>query len=449
MKNASPSKVCIVSLGCPKNLVDSEVIAGHLVDARLRLVVDPEEADGVIINTCGFIESARQESLETLQEICNLKSAGLVSALVVVGCMVQRYKRELQKGHGEVDAFLPITDYSTLPDLLKALWQKKRPGPLLKAGGRPRSSRTDLSRILLTRPHVSYLRIAEGCNHQCAFCAIPGIRGRLRSKPVEVLKEEAEGLAAVGVKEVNLVAEDTTDYGRDLKGEALLPELLRALGRVRGLRWIRILYAYPSRVTEELILAMAEEPKVLPYIDMPIQHINQGLLKRMRRGTSRRQIERVIHDLRMNIPGVVLRSSVVVGFPGETRDDFLELRAFLDQVRFERLGAFRFSPESGTAAARLPDPVPADLAEERLGEIMTLQKSIIMDRNKSLVGAVEEVIVDAVGEDGEALGRTRADAPDIDCAVWLIPRKRLKSGRILKAKITGSSGYDLLASPVA
>ncbi|MHC4943053.1 MAG: 30S ribosomal protein S12 methylthiotransferase RimO [Planctomycetota bacterium] len=441
-------KVSIVALGCPKNLVDSEVIAGHLARGAFEFVMEPEEADAVIINTCGFVDEAKRESLETIRDILRLKEGGRLSSVVVAGCLVQRFREALKKQLPEVDAFLPITDYSGIPQVLHALRTKQTPGPLRSAGGGRRTHRTDLGRSLLTAPHVSYLRISEGCNHRCSFCAIPGIRGKLKSKPVEVLIEETQALAGLGVKEINLVAEDSTDYGRDLSDRSLLPELLERLGQVEGIRWIRLLYAYPSRVTEELMTEMARNPKVLPYIDMPVQHIHAPILKRMYRGTSPRMIRQVIDDLRERIPGIAIRTSVIVGYPGETEEAFCALCDFLDEVRFERMGAFLFSPEEGTAAYRLKNRVPEKKARERLGQVMILQRAIIQERNKSLVGAKEEVIVDTRHEDGLFLGRTRADAPDIDCAVWVRSKRNLKAGTILKVRITGFEDYDLTAVPL-
>jgi ribosomal protein S12 methylthiotransferase len=449
LKGDQPYKVSIVALGCPKNLVDSEVIAGHLARGSFELVVEPEEADAVIINTCGFVDEAKKESLDTIGAVVELKEAGRLSAIVVAGCLVQRFRKALVKELPEVDAFLPITDYSGIPEVLHALRTGQAPGPVRSAGGGRRTHRTDLGRSLLTAPHVSYLRISEGCNHRCSFCAIPGIRGKLKSKPVEVLVEETQGLAGLGVKEINLVAEDSTDYGRDLSDRSLLPELLEGLGGVEGIQWIRLLYAYPSRVTRELIKEMARNPKVLPYIDMPVQHIDASILKRMYRGTSPGLIRRVINELRAMIPGIAIRTSVIVGYPGETEQAFHALCDFLDEVRFERMGAFLFSAEEGTAAFRLKNRVPEEKARERLDQVMMLQRAIIQERNKSLVGSAEEVIVDARHEDGLYLGRTRADAPDIDCAVWIRSKGILEPGEIIEVRITGFDDYDLKAVPLA
>lgn len=438
-------RISIVSLGCPKNLVDSEVIAGHAAREGFEFVVEPADADAVIINTCGFVESAVTESKDTIREICKLKAAGLIDAVLVVGCMVERFKGGLEKDLPGVDAFLPITDYSDLPRILhKALTQSGKIA-IKSRGGRKRAHDTDLGRLLLTCPHVAYLRVAEGCNHRCSFCAIPSIRGTLKSKPINVLVEEARGLASLGVKEINLVAEDTTDYGHEKRDEPIFHKLLNKLGKVDGLEWIRILYAYPTRVSDALIDEIARNPKVVPYVDMPIQHISARILKSMRRNTSPERIREVIDALRDRVPGVALRTSVIVGYPGEADAEFEELYAFLEKVRFERLGAFLFSAEEGTAAFDLADPVPAEVAAGRLDRVMKLQQTFVEERNKSLVGTAMEVIVDAVFEKGGAIGRTHADAPEIDCSVNLTSRGQLAEGMIVTAEITGYNSYDLEA----
>jgi len=440
-------KVSIISLGCPKNLIDSEVATGVLVGAGHDLVLEPEEADAVIINTCGFIEPAQRESMAVIEEIIDCKKRGLISALVVIGCLVQMFKKELEAGLPEVDAFLPISDYSGLPAVLESVQLGKSRGKVKLRGGEARSSLTDMGRVLLTRPHSSYLRIAEGCNHRCSYCVIPTIRGKLKSKPLKTAIEEAEGLASIGVKEINLVAEDTTDYGKDLAGKPLLPDLLRGLRKIKGVRWIRILYAYPTRLTKSLVDVMSSTPEIVEYIDMPIQHISERILKSMFRGVGPQKVKNAVNLLRERIPGIAIRTSVIVGYPGETEEEFLELYNFLETVQFERLGVFTFSPQEGTPASVMPDMVPEQTKAERLDKIMTLQKSIIADRNKSLVGCDVEVIVDAPGSDSPAVGRTRSDAPDIDCIVKIESKRMLKSGTILNARITGFDGYDLNARP--
>ena len=454
-------KVGIISLGCPKNLIDSEVAAGHLAEGGFELTLDPAEAEIMVVNTCGFIEPARDESLGVIEDLSEARKRGALDALVVMGCLVQRDRDALAAAFPEVDAFLPISDYSGLPSVIEWILDNRR-DPKRTArppmdGGVPKTEETDLGRCLLTLPHVSYLRIAEGCDHRCSYCAIPDIRGPLRSRPLDVLVGEAEALAAAGVKELALVAEDTTVYGRKLpeghEGDAYgLPELLEALDRVEGLAWIRVLYAYPTGVSDRLIEVMARSKKVVEYLDLPIQHIHPRILKSMGRGATTKRIEDAVDRLRGGVRDIALRTSVIVGYPGETEAEFEALLEFLERVRFERLGAFAFSPEKGTRAAGLPDPVPADRVAERLDRVMRLEARIIRERNERLVGRDLEVLVDAPGfREGEdvrpGLGRTRADAPEIDCSVLLDPAPGIEAGDLIEARITGFEDYDLKATP--
>jgi len=453
-------KICLVSLGCPKNLVDSEVIASHLLDGRMEIVYEPAESDVVVVNTCGFIQVAVDESEQTIQDLCRLKAGGVIRGVVVVGCLVQRFGTELLARLPAVDAFLPISDYSGLVGVIRGLLERggaaadpPPPEPPDAArfagatGGRPRTATSDLSRALLTASHTAYLRIAEGCNHRCAFCTIPEIRGRLSSKPIPLLVDEARGLAEAGVKELNLVAEDTTDYGRDLDPPATLAELLQALARIPKIRWIRILYAFPSHVTDALIETIAGNPKVLPYLDVPIQHYNDAILESMRRRTPPELLDSLVTRLRDAVPEIVLRTSVIIGYPGETEERFEELFRFLQVARFERLGAFAFSPEPGTAAAGLDAPRPSSAeVTARIEKVMTFQKTVIEECNIALVGREADVIVDS-SSNGCGRGRTKADAPDIDCSV-VLSGPGIESGVIIPVRFTGYSGYDLIAEPL-
>lgn len=442
-------KVCLISLGCPKNLIDSEVMAGRINASKMDMVYDPEDADVAVVNTCGFIEAAVEESRSTILDLCRLKEAGLLKGIVVAGCLVQRFRGELIEQIPEVDAFLTISDYSGLGRAIEdaARGERSSSGRRPSRGGQRRSAETDLSRALLTPSHTAYLRIAEGCNHQCSFCAIPSIRGRLRSKPETILLEEVGQLARLGVKELNLVAEDTTDYGRDLESGSTLAGLLDTLSTVSGIEWIRILYAFPSRVTDELIETIARSGKVVNYIDVPIQHISGPILRSMRRGTTPASIVDMIKRLRAALPGIVLRTSVIVGYPGESAARFDELFEFLERVRFERLGAFGFSPESGTAAHELEPRLPREVVDARIEKIMEFQRRVIEERNISLVGQTADAIVDVVSGD-RARGRTEGDAPDIDCGVDIVGggiEEGLEAGEIVKVRFTGHSGYDLIA----
>lgn len=452
-------KVCLISLGCPKNLVDSEIIAGRLSEDAgpaedagpgIEIVYDPEDADVAVVNTCGFIRDAVEESEETIRDLCRLKEAGLLRGVVVAGCLVQRFGTRLRRRLPGVNAFLEISDYSRIVPVIRRILAGPRARARL-SGGEPRSAETDLGRAILTPPHTSYLRIAEGCNHRCSFCAIPSIRGRLRSRPVPVLVEETRQLARLGVKELNLVAEDTTDYGRDLKEGYGLPELLDALSAVRGIRWIRILYAYPSRVTDALIGTIAGNPKVMPYIDVPVQHASATILSSMRRGTSPAMLRRLVRRLREGVPGIAIRTSVIVGYPGETEERFEKLFDFVREARFERLGAFAFSPEAGTAAHALRPRPSRRTVEERVERLMEFQRTVVEERNNALVGREADAIVDVLyetgGPGGLARGRTEADAPDIDCSV-LIRGRNLRAGDIIRVRFTGTEGYDLIARSV-
>jgi ribosomal protein S12 methylthiotransferase len=454
-------KVCLISLGCPKNLIDSEVMAGTITAEKMEIVYDPADADVAVVNTCGFVRDAVEESLGVITDLCNLRKAGVLKGVVVAGCLVERFRERLLPEIPDADALLTISDYSRLGRAIEEAASgggvAVRPGGAEGAapsgslkpasyGGRPRAAATDLSRVLLTPSHTAYLRIAEGCNHRCSFCAIPSIRGRLRSRPIPILTREARQLARLGVKEINLVAEDTTDYGRDLQDDSDLPALLDALSGVRGIRWIRILYAFPSRVTDSLIRTMQENRKVLAYLDVPVQHYSGSILRSMRRGTTPAALDKLIARLREGVPGIVIRTSVIVGYPGERAAQFDELFDFVRRVRFERLGAFAFSPEPGTAACNLKPRPAAPVVERRIARLMEFQRSVIEERNISLVGGETDVIVDTV-EKNSARGRTFADAPDIDCGVT-IRGKGIKAGKIVRVRFTGHEGYDLVAEPV-
>lgn len=447
-------RVSLISLGCPKNLVDSEVLLGHAATHGLEIVRDPEDADVAVVNTCGFIDSAKEESIQTILEVGRLKERGL-RGLVVVGCLSQRYGDELRRDVPEIDAVLGITDYSRVPQLLEHL---ARGGDARfvndTKGGNLKSADSDLTRLRLTPNSFSYLRIGEGCDHTCTFCAIPSIRGKQRSKPIATLVAEAEVLAATGTKELVLVAEDSTAYGMDQERKRLLPELLDALAAVPGIEWIRVLYAYPHTVRPELTARLRENPKVLPYIDIPIQHISTPMLQAMKRGVSKDQVMRILDRLRAEVPGIAVRTTYIVGFPGETDRDFEELLALTRDYRFERLGVFPYSREEGTPAFALADAVPEDVVADRIDAIMTLSKQNIEARNRELVGTTMRVLVDHGHPDPAVLGlgatvsvaRSFADAPEIDCNVHV--RGAVASGRFVDVRVIGTHDYDLLAEPV-
>jgi ribosomal protein S12 methylthiotransferase len=450
--------------------VDTEVMAGHLAREGLALVADPAEADLVVVNTCGFIGEARAESEAAIGRFAAARRRGALSGLVVTGCMVELHEAALARQFPEVDALLPISDYSGVPSIVRQVLGGERsavcptgeapPGargasgsgtgyartavPL--AGGLAKQGDSDLGRALLTAPHTAYLRLGEGCNHVCAFCAIPKIRGRLKSKPLAVLAEEARALAELGARELTLIAEDSTDYGKDLGAGYGLSELLVELGHVPAVRWVRVMYAHPATIDERLIDTLAAVPNVAPYLDMPIQHGDDAVLRGMRRGTSAARIRQVVGRLRATVPGIALRTTILTGFPGETEEAFAHLLELLEELAFDRLGCFAFSAEEGTEAARLPGAVPRALAEERREQVMHAQRRRLQRSNRARIGQAEEVLVDAV-ERGRAVARTVRDAPEIDGRVLVEGGGHLRPGDFAQVKITGAKGYDLVAAP--
>ena len=471
---APERSVCLVSLGCSKNLVDSEVMAGHLGRAGLGLVTDPEDSDLVIVNTCGFIDDAREESVETVLRYAQLKRDGVIEGLVVTGCLVELHEKQLAKEIPEVDAFLPLSDYSGVPSVVDAVLGRTGMADPARAtglvdfsgGGRARSGSraagggakggsADLGRALLTPVHTAYLRLGEGCNHICAFCAIPKIRGKLSSKPLEVLVEEARSLVELGTRELSLVAEDSTDYGKDLKQGYGLAELLQELGRIEGLRWVRVLYAHPATFDDHLAATMASVPNVLPYLDMPVQHGDATVLKNMRRGTSPERIRDVVARCRDALPDLTLRTTILVGFPGETERRFGHLMELLEELQFDRVGCFVYSPEEGTEGTGLGARPSRRAAEARREQVMRWQRELLQAANKRRLGGIETVLVDAV-EDLQGVGgqlaraRSARDAPEIDGQVLVrVPPEmsgKVQPGMFLDVKLTGIKGYDVLGS---
>lgn len=450
-------------------------MVGHLGRAGMTLVTAPEDSDVVIVNTCGFIDEARQESLDAIREQVVLKRAGRVRGVVVTGCLVELHSAGLAQELPEVDAWLPLSDYSGVPSIVDAVLghapsavcpagetRAAAASPAARPGGLVKQADSDLGRALLTSPHTAYLRLGEGCNHVCAFCAIPKIRGKLKSKPLAVLVEEAGALAALGARELTLIAEDSTDYGKDLGAGYGLAELLVALGEIEPVRWVRVMYAHPATIDERLIDTLARVPNVAPYIDMPVQHGDEAVLRAMRRGTSPRRIRDVVLRLRQAIPGITLRTTILVGFPGESEEAFARLMELLEELRFDRVGCFVFSPEETTEAGSMQPRVPRELAEQRRAAVMDLQRRLLAAANRKRIGTTDEVLVDAVERDrggvaSRAVGRTARDAPEVDGRVLVelagaaaAPRRRaprLSAGDFLPVRITGLSGYDLLAVP--
>ena len=463
-------KVFIETVGCPKNLDDSEHMAGLLCAAGHEITFDPSEADIIIVNTCGFIEDAKRESIETIFEYVPYKEDG--KRLIVTGCLSQRYPEELAAELPEADAILGVNDYKKLPDIITDFTEnplrfvggekdkstglrrlKSANEPLRFVGGEKDKSMgfsrlPAFQRKALTPRYSSYLKIAEGCSNNCAYCVIPGIRGPYRSVPVEQLVREAETLAEEGCKELILIAQDVTWYGQDLYGGFALPELLRSIlasEAAGGIEWIRLLYCYAERVTDELIEVMKAEPRILKYIDLPLQHVSGKLLKSMRRAGTRKTISDTIGRLRAAMPDIVIRTTFITGLPGETESDFEELYSFAEETRFDRLGVFVYSPEEGTDAAAMPDQVGHATAADRRDELMSLGQNISLEKNERLTGTVQDVIVDGREQDA-FIGRTRGDAPEIDDSVIFTAPDSNDDiiGTIVKVRITDALDYDLV-----
>lgn len=437
-------RVSLISLGCARNLVDSEVLLGHVTEEGLQVTIEPSDADVVVINTCGFVEEAKQESIDTILQVCELKQQGKVQGILAVGCLAQRYGEELRHEMQEVDAFLGITDYSGIPALVRKLVN----GSSIRYaatvdGGKPKGAHSDARRMLLTPKSYAYLRISEGCNHTCTFCAIPSMRGRNRSKPVDVLVEETRNLAANGVREVVIVAEDSTAYGLDVDRKRSIHTLLEALAEVEGIEWLRLMYAYPHTVLPALTTVMRECDKVVPYLDIPVQHISSTMLHSMKRAVSSQQVRDILWRLRDEVPGIAVRTTLIVGFPGETEADYEELRDFVADYQFERMGAFTYSQEEGTPAFDLPGQVDPEVALARQADLMEIQRGVMAAHNQARVGEVLPVLIDGRDPEREGLvGRTQADAPEVDGVVRL--DGDLRSGDLIPVRITAAGDYDLV-----
>jgi len=438
--------VSMISLGCAKNLVDSEGMLGALTERGGLVAADPRDADVLLINTCGFIEEARAEAFDTVTQALRMKEAGRVRAVIVVGCLVQLMRERLAEKFPAVDAWLGLTDPATVAEACERvaagasesiLWVPDPSQRPLDAG----------PRLRVTPKHFAYLRIAEGCDNRCHYCLIPSIRGPLRSKPEERTLAEARELIADGARELIVIAQDTTNYGLDLYGERRLPALLRELRELDGVRWLRLLYTHPAHFDDELIRVLAEGGPVLPYVDLPVQHANDAILARMGRGIDRTGLRELIGDLRSRVPGAVLRSSVIVGFPGEGEAAFRDLLDFVREVRFERLGAFAYSREAGTPAADLDGQVPPEAKAERLDAVMELQHEIATEQSEELVGREVAAVVDGRGPDGEWAGRTVRDAPDVDGTIRF-REVGLRAGLFCRARVTEAYGCDLVGSVV-
>lgn len=435
-------KILFISLGCDKNLVDTEVMLGLLASRGYEMTDDETQADIIVINTCCFIHDAKEESVQNILQMAEYKKAGQVKALIVTGCLAERYRQEILDEIPEVDEVVGTTAYDRILDAVDAALAGEHSVILSDVDA---LSLPDTKRLVTTGGHFAYLKIAEGCDKHCNYCIIPKIRGNFRSVPMERLVKEAEELAEQGVKELILVAQETTLYGKDLYGEKSLHRLLKELCRIADIRWIRILYCYPEEITDELIQVMKEEPKICHYLDLPIQHADDAVLKQMGRRTSRQELINIVGKLRCEIPDICLRTTLITGFPGETQEQHEKLMDFVDEMEFDRLGVFTYSPEEDTPAASMPDQIAEEVKEERQAELMELQQDIAFDNAQSMVGREVLVMIEGrVADENAYVGRTYRDAPNVDGLIFINTDEELLSGDFARVKVTGAVDYDLI-----
>lgn len=435
-------KILCISLGCDKNLVDTEMMLGLLTRDGYTFTDDEQEADIMVINTCCFINDAKEESVNTILEMAELKKSGSCKALIVTGCMAQRYKQEIIDEIPEVDGILGTSTYDEISRVLERALGGESVSCFHDLDALPE---VDAERVITTGGYYAFLKIAEGCDKHCTYCIIPSLRGNYRSVPMERLVKEATQLADKGVRELILVAQETTLYGKDLYGKKMLPELLHRLAGIPGIYWIRIQYCYPEEITDELIEAIKTEEKVCNYLDIPIQHASDDILRRMGRRTNQAQLRQMIGKLRREIPDIALRTTMISGFPGETDEDHEEVMSFVDEMEFDRLGVFAYSAEEDTPAAAFPDQVPQELKEERRDAIMELQQEIAFDKSASMVGRVLDVMIEGkVADEPAYVGRTYMDAPNVDGYIFVNSGELFMSGDFVRVKVTGSSDYDLI-----
>ena len=435
-------KILFISLGCDKNLVDTEVMLGMLASRGYEMTNDEQEADIIVINTCCFIHDAKEESIQNILDMAEYKKNGNAKALIVTGCMAERYRQEILDEIPEVDEVLGTTAYDRILDAVDAALVGQHEVMTADLDALPLP---ETKRLVTTGGHFAYLKIAEGCDKHCTYCIIPKIRGNFRSVPMERLLKEAQDLAEQGVKELILVAQETTLYGKDLYGEKSLPKLLRELCKISGIRWIRILYCYPEEITDELIQVMKEEPKICHYLDLPIQHANDTILKRMGRRTSKQELIDIVQKLRKEIPDICLRTTLITGFPGETQEQHEEVMEFIDTLEFDRLGAFTYSPEEDTPAATFEDQIDEAVKEDRQADIMELQQEIAFDKAEDMIGREVLVMIEGkVADENAYVGRTYRDAPNVDGLIFINTDVELISGDFAKVKVTGALDYDLI-----
>ena len=439
------TKVGFVSLGCSKNLVDTEVMLYNLHSAGFEITPEEEEAEIIVINTCGFIQSAKQESIDNILDAEKLKEWGKCKHIIATGCLVERYREEVMRELPEIDALVGIGSLCDIAEACKAVmrgekytsFRDKETAPL---GG---------DRIVTTEPHTAYLKISEGCDNLCTYCAIPLIRGKHRSRTIEDIVAEARDLEGMGVKEINLIAQDTTRYGLDIYGEYSLARLVRALSEETSIPWIRLLYCYPDKITDELIDELRDNPRLLKYMDIPIQHISDSVLTRMNRHGGSALIREAVKKLRDRVPGIILRTTAMVGFPGETDEDFTELCDFVKEAKFDRFGAFTFSPEEGTPAAEMPDQIDEQVKQDRYDCLMQTQLTVTEEKNAENVGKILTVICDGFDAVAEVYyGRSYGDAPDVDGKVYFTSKRKINPGAFVEVKVTEALDYDLVGEVI-
>ncbi len=438
-------KIALESLGCSKNLVDAEIMMGILNRKGYKLVGDFEEADIILVNTCGFIESAKQESIDTILDLAQLKETGNLKLLIVTGCLAQRYSNELQAEIPEIDAIVGTGSYQQIDEIIAGLEKENN---IISLNDIEFAYNEDLPRYVTTPDYMAYLKIGEGCDNHCTYCIIPKLRGKYRSRKMEDIIREAKELASNGVKELVVIAQDTTKYGIDLYGEVKLPQLLEELAKIEGIKWIRIMYSYPESITEELVKVIKKYDNICNYFDMPIQHASNKVLKLMNRHTTKEDIKSKVDMIRSYIPDATLRTTIIVGFPGETEEDFNELVQFTKDVEFDRLGAFTYSREEDTAADKLPNHIEEDIKLKRRDKLMLVQQEISQRLNAKKINNEYEVLIEEQIEDKVYVGRTQGDAEEIDSIVYVKSENQLEPGDFVKVKINNALEYDLMGDVI-
>ena len=437
--------VGFISLGCPKNVVDSERMLAEIAQAGFVITDEPDNADVVVINTCGFIEPAKAEALDVIKHAVDCKDGGSVKKVIVAGCLSQRLGRQLFKQADGIDAIVGLGERDNIAQIIEKTIRSNQPEAYL--GHLLEQCSDDRARLLITPRHWAYLRIGEGCNHRCSFCTIPMIKGRFRSKSPDMVLDEAAELVSAGTVELNIIAQDSTYYGRDSKTKSGLSKLMKEMEDIAALKWIRLMYLWPAGITDQLIETVAKSEKIVHYLDIPIQHINDKILKDMRRLDTKERICSLIENLRINLPDVVLRTTLIVGFPGETDQQYTELLEFIKWAEFDALGCFKFYPEAGTAAAKMPAQVPDEVKQRRLEKLMLTQQKIAFAKNKRRIGSELTCLVDSVDGNGNGLGRFYGQAPDID-SVCIIKNCLENAGKFIKTRVIGIKDYDLVVEQI-